>query len=85
MFMIPNIPVWDTIEIDTIFWYLWQLFVKLWVWSGQSGIRFNGTFYSYRNIIVAGMVVALVIRGFAPLLGYEQDYDETVSEFEHRF
>ena len=61
-FNAPNIPDWEWIDITQVFDYLYYLLVGLWNWSGDNGIFFYGERVSWRNIMLVGLVVAVLLR-----------------------
>lgn len=83
--MTPTIPSWPDIDITNVFYTLWGWFVAVWKWSGSSYIVFANERISFRNIIAAGLVVAMMIRAFFPLHEWQSDVDESIAFTQDRF
>ena len=62
MYNAPNVPDWGWIDITDVFDYLYDFLVNLWEWSGDNGLIFHGQTVSWRNILLMGLVVAVMLR-----------------------
>lgn len=83
--MTPTIPSWPDLDITNVFYSLWSWFVAVWKWSGTSYIVLGTERVSFRNIICAGLAVAVMIRAFFPLREWQSDIDEGLAFSEEKF
>lgn len=83
--MIPQIPSWPDLDITNVFYYLWSWFVAVWNWSGSSYFVFANERISYRNVLAAGLVVAVMFRAFGHITGFERDQEASIAEAQERF
>lgn len=81
--MYPNVPDWEWIDFSGVFNYLMGMLEAVWSWSGRCGFIFNGVSIYWRDMLVAGLMFALVCRHF--LHDYDDDVEETLEEFEAHF
>lgn len=80
LFMIPS---WDWLDLTEAFDFLFEWLRQVWVWSGSCGFVMYETYVYWRDMVIAGLVVALMVKH---LLGdYEDDYEEAYEAYEGHF
>lgn len=68
-----NIPNWPAIDLTASIDYLLDLLRDLWSWSEYNGFYIHSQFFSYRNIIIAGLVFGLFVSRIVGNFTREQD------------
>lgn len=81
--MYPNVPDWEWIDITSPFNYILSVLSAIWSWSGSCGFVFYESYIYWRDILVAGLMFALVCRHV--LHDYDDDVEAAIEEWEPHF
>lgn len=77
------IPSWPWLDVTATFDYLWELLKSIWIWSDTCGIVLYGTYVAWRDVAIAMMVMAIMLRNL--LRDWENDSAEAYSYSESEF
>lgn len=76
--MSPRPPYWGWFDLSEVFDYLFDFLKAIWAWSDVNGIILYGTYISFREMIVAGLLVSVLI---SRLLGsYDAEVDAGIND-----
>lgn len=78
-----NIPDWPDIDLTDSIDFLLDLLGDLWSWSEYNGFYIHGNFFSYQNIIIAGLVFGLFVSRIVG--NFTHEYNEAIDVASNKY